>query len=106
VRAAVCLWLGAIPVMTGAADTGLLDAPVAQGPLIDGDGRPIPCRCRSGGKFYELGDLVCMDTPVGPVLTRCAVVLNNTSWTPTRERCTLSEELRPVRNAATAAAGD
>ena len=56
----------------------------------DGNGRTIPCRCRFQGLLYQLGDLVCMSTPEGTVLTRCDLLLNNTSWVPTHTACTLS----------------
>jgi len=56
----------------------------------DGNGHIIPCRCRFRGLFYRLGDLVCMATPEGTVLTRCDLLLNNTSWVPTHTPCTLS----------------
>jgi hypothetical protein len=59
--------------------------------VIDGmTGKPIPCRCRYGGRTYQLGDVVCMRTYLGTVLTRCELYLNNTSWMPTREPCTIS----------------
>jgi len=57
----------------------------------DGDGRVIPCRCRSGGHDYRLGDLVCMQTVVGIVLARCDLQDNNTSWIPTGTPCQLSQ---------------
>lgn len=57
--------------------------------VIDGwTGKPIPCRCRFEGKQLELGTIVCMNTHVGPVLARCDIVGNNTSWMPSREPCT------------------
>ncbi len=55
--------------------------------VIDGWGRTIPCRCRFNGKAYRLGEIVCMKTHVGTVLTRCDIVENNTSWMPSREPC-------------------
>jgi hypothetical protein len=55
--------------------------------VIDGWGRTIPCRCRFNGQAYRLGDIVCMRTHVGTVLTRCDLVENNTSWMPSREPC-------------------
>jgi hypothetical protein len=57
--------------------------------VIDGwTGKPIPCRCRFNGKAYQLGEIVCMSTHVGTVLTRCDIFENNTSWMPSREPCT------------------
>lgn len=58
--------------------------------VLDGNGHTIPCRCRFQGLLYQLGDLVCMSTPEGTVLTRCDLLLNNTSWVPTHTPCTLS----------------
>ena len=57
--------------------------------VIDGwTGKPIPCRCRFDGKSYQLGEIVCMSTHVGTVLTRCDIYGNNTSWMPSRQPCT------------------
>ena len=57
--------------------------------VIDGwTGKPIPCRCRFDGKSYRLGEIVCMSTHVGTVLTRCDIFGNNTSWMPSRQPCT------------------
>lgn len=55
--------------------------------VIDGWGRVIPCRCRFNGKLYQVGEIVCMSTHVGTVLTRCDIFENNTSWMPSREPC-------------------
>ena len=55
--------------------------------VIDGSGRVIPCRCRFNGKAYQLGEIVCMRTHVGTVLTRCDIFENNTSWMPSRQPC-------------------
>jgi hypothetical protein len=55
--------------------------------VIDGAGRIIPCRCRFNGKAYQLGEIVCMRTHVGTVLTRCDIFGNNTSWMPSRQPC-------------------
>lgn len=57
--------------------------------VIDGSGRVIPCRCRFNGKAYRLGEIVCMRTHVGTVLTRCDIFGNNTSWMPSRQPCEL-----------------
>lgn len=58
--------------------------------MRDGDGRIIPCRCRAGGRDYRVGELVCMSTHVGTVLTRCDLEHNNTSWIPTPTPCEIS----------------
>lgn len=56
--------------------------------VIDGwTGKPIPCRCRFNGRAYRLGEIVCMNTHVGTVLTRCDIFENNTSWIPSRQPC-------------------
>lgn len=56
----------------------------------DGDGRVIPCRCKFQGRDFRLGELVCMATPAGNQLSRCDLMLNNTSWVPTETPCTTS----------------
>ncbi len=53
-------------------------------------GKNIPCVCVYRGKEYRLGDAVCMNTHVGTVVTRCDLSLNNTTWVPTTEPCTVS----------------
>jgi hypothetical protein len=58
--------------------------------VIDGAGRVIPCRCRFQGQEYRLGERVCMQTHLGTVLTRCDLFMNNTSWVPTNEACSIS----------------
>ena len=58
--------------------------------VIDGNGRIIPCLCVYRGKKFRLGETVCMATHLGTVMTRCDLLLNNTSWVPTNEPCTLS----------------
>ena len=58
--------------------------------VIDGAGRVIPCRCRFQGREYRLGETVCMQTHLGTVLTRCDLFMNNTSWVPSSEACTVS----------------
>ena len=59
--------------------------------VTDGNGQTIPCRCRFGSHAYKLGETVCMATAAGMMLTRCDLLLNNTSWVPTRVPCELSE---------------
>ena len=68
--------------------------------MIDGDGRVIPCRCRFQGREYRLGERVCMQTHMGTVLTRCDLFMNNTSWIPTSEACTVSSAPPPMSLAA------
>jgi hypothetical protein len=38
------------------------------------------CTCRAGGRDYDLGRSVCLNTPAGFRLATCGMVLNNTSW--------------------------
>jgi hypothetical protein len=78
------------PIQTGPREPNLMP-----GQVIDGwTGLPIPCLCRFQGETYRLGDVVCMSTHLGVVMTRCELFMNNTSWMPTREPCTLSEAKR------------
>jgi hypothetical protein len=82
-----CLPSYAEPIQTGPREPNLMP-----GQVIDGwTGLPIPCRCRFQGETYRLGDLVCMSTYQGVVMTRCELFLNNTSWQPTKQPCTISE---------------
>jgi hypothetical protein len=48
------------------------------------------CTCRAQGQDYELGALVCLRGPKGPLLARCATFLNNTSWQFTERTCVIS----------------
>ena len=56
-----------------------------------GNGQIIPCRCRFKGRDYPVGEIVCMTTHLGTVLTRCDLVQNNTSWIPSSEPCEISD---------------
>ena len=99
-RDAPFAWLAALAIAAAAISGSASADPAKQAPpdpritpgqVIDGlTGRPIPCRCRYAGRTYQLGDVVCMRTHLGTVLTRCELYLNNTSWMPTREPCTIS----------------
>ncbi len=55
------------------------------------------CTCRYDGLDYQLGEMACMRRGDQMRLARCDMVLNNTSWTITDERCPFSHapELRP-----------
>lgn len=82
---------GACPAAAEPIWTGPREPNLMPGQVIDGwTGLPIPCRCRYQGQTYKLGDVVCMSTHVGVVMTRCELFMNNTSWVPTREPCTIS----------------
>lgn len=54
------------------------------------DGATIPCRCVFQGREYRVGEIVCMTTHVGVVLTRCDMSLNNTTWIPSDAPCDMS----------------
>ncbi len=58
--------------------------------MQNGYGQIIPCRCRYQGQDYRLGEVVCMQTHMGTVMTRCDLFMNNTSWIPTTDACTIS----------------
>lgn len=53
-------------------------------------GNKIPCVCVYRGREYRLGESICMNTHMGTVVTRCDLSLNNTTWAPTEEPCTVS----------------
>ena len=103
-RAAVTGWLSAILTLlacvaspaqrAASADENWPTSPFRA--IIDGmTGKPIPSICSYRGRNYTLGDRVCMQTPIGIVTTRCDLVLNNTSWMPTTEPCTIEPEAGP-----------
>ena len=93
-----CVWIAAGAMLAaGIGSARAQDAPSAPDPritpgqVIDGwTGKPIPCRCRYRGRTYQLGEVVCMKTHLGTRLTRCELVLNNTSWVPTQDSCAIS----------------
>lgn len=60
------------------------------GAISGATGKPIPCLCRYKGRDFQLGERVCMQTQNGIVLTRCDLFLNNTTWVPSDEPCTMS----------------
>ena len=66
------------------------------GAISGATGQPIPCLCRYRVRTFKLGEQVCMSTPNGVVITRCDMFLNNTSWVPTNEPCTISFQSRPA----------
>jgi hypothetical protein len=49
------------------------------------------CTCRSQGRDYELGKSVCLQSPKGPRIATCGMVLNNTSWQFSETPCVVSE---------------
>ena len=89
--AAMLTAVASVTARTAPGQPAVPDPRITPGRVIDGwTGLPIPCRCRYRNQTYKLGDVVCMNTHVGTVLTRCELFLNNTSWVPTREPCTTS----------------
>ena len=71
------------------------------GVISEATGKPIPCLCRYRDRYFKLGERVCMSTPNnGVVVTRCDLFLNNTSWVPTEEQCTISFRSLPQSNAS------
>jgi hypothetical protein len=51
--------------------------------------------CRALGRHFELGQTVCLNTPKGPRLATCAMVLNNSSWQFSDVPCTVSQVSPP-----------
>ena len=45
------------------------------------------CTCRARARSFELGQLVCLQTPKGPRIAVCVMVLNNTSWQISETPC-------------------
>ena len=42
--------------------------------------REPQCTCRAFGRSFELGQTACLQTPKGPRMAVCVMVLNMTSW--------------------------
>ncbi len=59
-------------------------------------GKSIPCICRFQNRDFRLGESVCMPTHLGVVIAKCDLQLNNTTWAPTDQPCTLSA-MTPVK---------
>ena len=87
---AVSLGFAAEP---GAAEPNYLTSPYHG--MRDGNGRIIPCRCRFQGRDYPVGEIVCMSTHLGTVLTRCDLAQNNTTWIPSNVACEVSDARSP-----------
>lgn len=88
---------------TTPAAKGLPTGPVTRttgDPPHQGPHPHIPCVCLFQGRQFRLGDIVCMNTFRGTVLTRCELVLNNTSWTPSDDPCTVSDAGRAMTRLA------
>lgn len=48
------------------------------------------CTCRYAGQSYALNTCVCIVMPDGARMACCGMVLNNTSWTFTRDGCPIA----------------
>lgn len=48
----------------------------------------IKWTCVHAGKRLDQGAKACLNTPAGPRLAICSMVLNNTSWQTTPRPCT------------------
>ena len=48
------------------------------------------CTCRSQGRDHKLGASVCLQSPKGPRIATCGMVLNNTSWQFSDQPCVIS----------------
>ena len=46
------------------------------------------CKCLYAGGIARQGETRCIKTSEGPRLARCGMVLNNSSWTFSKEACT------------------
>ncbi|AXS40526.1 hypothetical protein [Breoghania sp. L-A4] len=45
------------------------------------------CRCRADGKYFQLGDIICIGSAGHRRLAQCDMVLNNTNWTILADEC-------------------
>jgi hypothetical protein len=45
------------------------------------------CICRAQGRTFTVGQNACLQTPAGPRIAECGMVLNNTSWHFTEMPC-------------------
>jgi hypothetical protein len=63
--------------------------------INEATGKPIPCICRFQNRDFRVGEAVCMNTHLGVMIARCDLHLNNTSWVPTNEPCTVSRAPLP-----------
>jgi hypothetical protein len=78
---------------------GLLVALVLLGTL-GGPAKADPsCKCRYYGQRYDLGTLIC----VRGQLSRCVMVLNNTSWKPIAKGCPEANQSLPLDRVTTVA---
>lgn len=74
-------WLGKAAVLAALGAAFVLLAP---------RGAAAECTCRYGGQSYALASCVCIATPEGPRMACCDKVLNNSSWTFSREICPIA----------------
>jgi hypothetical protein len=79
------LFLSLLFAVPSAASTGPAAAASAPAGAVT-DTLP-PCTCRAEGRTYDMGDEICLATPAGRRIMRCAMVINMPSWTPTERSC-------------------
>jgi hypothetical protein len=53
------------------------------------------CTCRARGRSFELGQSACLQTPKGPRIAVCVMVLNNTSWQLSETPCISADARAP-----------
>ena len=52
------------------------------------------CKCRNrDGRYYELGQSVCLNVDGRSYLARCEMKLNVSSWTPIDDGCPVTQRM-------------
>jgi hypothetical protein len=64
------------------------------GAFVVAAGAEPNCTCRARGRSFELGQSACLQTPKGPRIAVCVMVLNNTSWQISETPC-IGADARP-----------
>jgi len=59
-----------------------------------------PCPCSYPGGVAQQGETVCLNIDGRQVLARCGMVLNNSAWRVSGERCEPTASSRPPRSPA------
>ncbi len=57
--------------------------------LLAGGAAAHDCKCLYAGGVAKQGETRCIKTSDGPRLARCEMVLNNSSWTVSKQTCDL-----------------
>jgi hypothetical protein len=70
------------------------------GTFDSASGAEPPCTCRAFGRSFELGQSTCLQTPKGPRIGVCVMVLNMTSWQILDTPC-VGAQMRNGRRATT-----